>query len=54
MFWPKAEYSMRNLSATAYFEKPLLKFERLLETYHAFAPHGLSSFLKAIPLWLKR
>lgn len=41
------------LSAIAYFEKPLLKFERLLETYHAFAPHGLPSFLKAMPVWLK-
>lgn len=41
------------LSAVAFYEKPLLKFERLLETYHAFAPKGLSSFLKAMPLWLK-
>ncbi len=41
------------LWAIAYFEKPLLKFERLLETYHAFAPHGLPSFLKAMPVWLK-
>ena len=32
--------------------KPLLKFERLLETYYAFAPKGLLSFLKAIPVWL--
>ena len=41
------------LSAVAFYEKPLLKFERLLETYHAFVPKGLSSFLKAMPLWLK-
>ncbi len=41
------------LSAIAYYEKPLLKFERLLETYHAFAPKGLVSFLKAMPIWLK-
>lgn len=45
--------SYDELSAIAYFEKPLLKFERLLETYHAFAPRGLGSFLKAMPVWLK-
>ena len=37
----------------AFYEKPLLKFERLLETYHAFAPSGLRSFLKAMPVWMK-
>ncbi|WP_300441080.1 carbamoyltransferase [Christiangramia sp.] len=36
-----------------FYEKPLLKFERLLETYHAFAPSGLKSFLKAMPVWMK-
>ena len=36
-----------------FFEKPFLKFERLLETYLAFAPRGLKSFLKAIPIWLE-
>ena len=36
-----------------FYEKPFLKFERLLETYLAFAPRGLKSFLMAIPLWLK-
>ena len=36
-----------------FFEKPFLKFERLLETYVAFAPKGLLSFCKAIPIWLK-
>lgn len=41
------------LSAVAYFEKPLLKFERLLVTYHAFVPRGLPSFLKSMPIWLK-
>lgn len=41
------------LGAVAFYEKPLLKFERLLETYHAFAPKGLPSFLRAMPLWLK-
>ena len=36
-----------------FYEKPFLKFERLLETYVAFAPKGFKSFSKAIPLWLK-
>jgi carbamoyltransferase len=36
-----------------FYEKPLVKFERLLETYLAFAPRGFPSFLKAMPLWLK-
>ena len=36
-----------------FFEKPFLKFERLLETYVAFAPKGFSSFSKAMPLWIK-
>ncbi len=42
------------LDAVAFYDKPWLKFERLLETYLAFAPAGLPSFLKAIPLWLKQ
>jgi carbamoyltransferase len=36
-----------------FYEKPFVKFERLLETYLAFAPHGFSSFRIALPLWLK-
>ena len=40
------------LDAIVFYDKPLLKFERLLETYYAFAPRGLVSFLKAIPVWL--
>ena len=35
-----------------FYDKPLLKFERLLQTYYAFAPKGLVSFLKAMPVWL--
>ena len=35
-----------------FFEKPFLKFERLLETYVAFAPKGFQSFCKAIPIWI--
>src|SRR6266849_2825548 len=36
-----------------FYDKPFLKFERLLETYLAFAPRGFSSFRMAIPLWLR-
>lgn len=41
------------LDGIAFYDKPLLKFERLLETYYAFVPRGLSSFITAIPVWLK-
>jgi carbamoyltransferase len=43
-----------DLNAVAFYEKPLLKFERLLETYLAFAPRGFQSFVQAIPIWLKQ
>ncbi len=42
-----------DLDAVAFYDKPYLKFERLLETYHAFAPRGLRSFLSAMPVWIK-
>lgn len=42
-----------DLSAISFYDKPFLKFERLLETYHAFAPKGFMSFLSAMPLWIK-
>ena len=45
--------SLSQLDAIAFYDKPLLKFERLLETYYAFVPKGLSSFITAIPVWLK-
>src|SRR5271155_2177050 len=41
------------LDYVAFYEKPLTKFERLLETYLAFAPRGFRSFRMAMPLWLK-
>ena len=41
------------LNVVAFYEKPYIKFERLLETYHGFAPRGLVSFLSAIPVWIK-
>lgn len=41
------------IKRVAYYEKPFLTFERLLETYHAYAPHGFLSYLKVMPLWIK-
>lgn len=45
--------SLKELDAFAFYDKPLLKFERLLETYYAFSPKGLKSFLSAMPVWIK-
>jgi len=45
--------SLDELEAVAFYEKPLLKFERLLETYYAFAPKGIGSFVTSMPVWLK-
>ena len=50
------KYSKLKLSEVdkiVFFEKPFLKFERLLETYVAFAPKGFNSFTRAMPLWIK-
>ncbi|MFQ5670916.1 MAG: carbamoyltransferase [Acidobacteriota bacterium] len=43
-----------DLDLVVFYDKPLVKFERLLETYAAYAPRGIRSFLKAMPLWLKQ
>ena len=45
--------STQELSYVSFYEKPFLKFERLLDTYLTYAPVGISSFIKAMPLWLK-
>ena len=50
----EAKISASDLEIVAFYDKPFLKFERILETYLAFAPKGISSFLKAIPLWIKK
>jgi carbamoyltransferase len=42
-----------SLRYVVFYDKPYIKFERLLETYHAFAPRGLTSFIQAIPVWIK-
>jgi len=44
---------LKDLDRIAFYDKPLLKFERLLETYLSFAPHGWRSFVAAMPVWLK-
>ena len=43
-----------DLNYVGYYEKPLLKFDRLLETYLSYAPQGFASFRKAMPIWLKQ
>ncbi|MFC1769701.1 carbamoyltransferase [Nitrospirota bacterium] len=43
-----------DIDCVAFYEKPFIKFERILETYLAFAPRGIRSFLKAMPLWIKK
>ena len=42
-----------DLELVAFYDKPFLKFERLLESYLSYAPIGLASFIKAMPLWIK-
>lgn len=49
----EAGLNIDELDSVVFYDKPLLKFERLLETYKAFAPKGLKSFVKAMPVWLR-
>ena len=49
----EAGVDIAGIDGIAFYDKPLLKFERLLETYLAFAPHGFKSFSMAIPVWLR-
>ncbi len=44
---------VNDIDYVVFYDKPLLKFERLLSTYVAYAPSGIRSFIKAMPLWLK-
>ena len=48
-----AKLRLSDLDQVVFYEKPFLKFERLLETYTTFAPNGFNSFRKAMPVWLK-
>ena len=49
----EAGIALAQVDQVAFYDKPFLKFERLLETYHAFAPRGFTSFRMAMPLWLR-
>ena len=49
----EANIDLRELDRIVFYDKPLVKFERLLETYLAYAPQGFRSFLAAMPIWLK-
>jgi carbamoyltransferase len=48
-----AGITAKDLSYVTFYDKPLVKFERLLETYLMYAPRGIQSFMMAMPLWLK-
>ena len=49
----EASISLRDVDSVVFYDKPLVKFERLLETYLSYAPKGWRSFLIAMPVWLK-
>ncbi len=49
----EANISLNDLNQVVFYDKPLVKFERLLETYLSYAPRGFRSFLAAMPIWLK-
>ena len=50
----EAGISPENIDSVAFYDKPVLKFERLLDNYIAVAPRGLYSFLNVIPKWLHK
>ena len=50
----QAGLTVAEIDHVAFYDKPLLKFERLLETYLSYAPAGFPSFMRAMPLWLKQ
>ncbi len=49
----QARVRLADIDYLVFYDKPLIKFERLLETYLAYAPDGFRSFLAAMPVWLK-
>ena len=51
--WSEAGIALDEVDHVVFYDKPFLKFERLLETYLAFAPRGFESFRMAMPLWLR-
>ncbi len=46
--------TVNDIDYVAFYDKPFLKFERLLETYLTYAPRGIKSFIKSMPLWIKQ
>ena len=48
-----AELSIDDLDAVVFYDKPFVKFERLIETYYDYAPQGIISFLKSMPVWMR-
>src|SRR5436190_17063278 len=48
-----ARCALRDVDYVVFYDKPFLKFERLLETYLAFAPRGFQSFRMAMPVWIR-
>ena len=49
----EGDVDLKDVDYITFYDKPLVKFERLLETYLAFAPKGFRSFVAAMPVWLK-
>ena len=49
----EAGYKLSEIEAVVFYDKPFLKFERLLETYYGFSPKGVGSFIRSIPIWVK-
>ena len=49
----KSKMTLKDIDQVVFYEKPFLKFNRLLTTYLSIAPKGFASFLKSIPLWMK-
>ena len=49
-----AGINLDDVMVVAFYDKPYLKFDRLLETYHSMAPKGLTSYLSAMPVWMKQ
>lgn len=50
----EAGITIKDVGYVAFYDKPFIKFERILETYVAYAPFGIRSFIKAVPLWMKK
>jgi carbamoyltransferase len=48
------DLKLEDIDYIVYYEKPFLKFERILETFYAVAPRGVSSFMRAIPVWIEK